>query len=306
VKTRTTTTAPTQPRERIATAVEYGAGIAVWTTQGAAAAAYIAAAGRPSMWQTTLSKNPVSAICMCVFVIGAVAMWVISMCGEQAWFYDRLQQRSFRRLGVACHLGVVLIAALIVSESTDRAAWWATIGIFCFAATATWMSWMEVKFLPEEDQAVIDAIIRREAAQRAAAFDASERERRRARLTAIVENLGYTLTDAPTQADKPAEPAAVRWTIPAGKHAPLVYFIRNGNRMKIGTTTELKRRIRTLALRAENVALLVDGDQRREREFHKQFADLRVGRTEWFAYEGALADYVRDEVNRVSKKGRSQ
>jgi hypothetical protein len=98
----------------------------------------------------------------------------------------------------------------------------------------------------------------------------------------------------------------VKWTVPKDKHAPFVYFIRNGNRMKIGTTTDLKRRIRTLALREENIALLVNGDHRREREYHKQFAALRVGNTEWFAHEGALADYVQAQVSRISQKGQGK
>lgn len=90
--------------------------------------------------------------------------------------------------------------------------------------------------------------------------------------------------------------------IPDCGHEDVVYFISNGNRMKIGTTTDLKRRIRTLALREENVALLVNGDHRREREYHKQFAALRVGRTEWFAYEGTLAGYVNDQITARSRK----
>lgn len=100
----------------------------------------------------------------------------------------------------------------------------------------------------------------------------------------------------------PEDAAAVRWQIPSGKHDSLVYFIRNGNRMKIGITTELKRRIRTLALRSENIALLLSGDRRFERQLHGQFSDLRVGNTEWFAYEGALAKYVTDQIARITRK----
>jgi hypothetical protein len=306
VKTRTTTTAATQPLGRFTTAVERIFGGVTWATQAAAAATYLAAAGHPTAWQTILNGDLVPIICMCVFVIGLIAIWVASMWGEQTRFYNRLEQRSLRRVGLTCHLGVVLIAALAVSANPNRAGWWSALGFLCFSAFATWVSWMEIKFLPDEDQAVIDAIIAGEAAQRAAVYDASEREHRRVRLTAIVESLGYVLTDTPAQVDEPAAPPAVRWTIPAGKHAPLVYFIRNGNRVKIGTTTELKRRIRTLALRPENVALLIDGDRRREREYHKQFAEHRIGTTEWFAYAGTLTDYVNDQARRVSQKGREK
>jgi hypothetical protein len=305
VKTRTTTTTP-QPMGRITTITKRILCGITWTTQAAAAAAYLAAAGLPSTWQSILNGDLVPVICMWVFFTGMVAIWVASMWGEQTRFYDRLQQGSLRRIGMTCHIGVLLLAALAVAESPDRAGWWAALGILSFSALTTWVSWMEVNFLPAEDQAVIDAIIHRESAQRAAIHDASEREQRRVRLTAIVEGLGYALTDAPAEADKPADAPAVKWAVPAGKHAPLVYFIRNGNRMKIGTTTELKRRIRTLALRAENVTLLIDGDQRRERAYHKQFAEHRIGNTEWFAYEGTLTDYVHGQTDRISRERQGQ
>jgi hypothetical protein len=256
------------------------------------------------VWQPILNNDPIPIICMCVFVSGMVAIWAASMWGEQVRFFNRLEQRSLRRVGLTCHLSVLLIAALAVSESPNRTGWWATLGIFCFSAVATWACWMEAKFLPDEDQAVIDAIISREAAQRAAVYDASESEKRRVRLTAIVQGFGYVLTDTPAQAAAPAEAPAIKWTIPTGKHKPLVYFIRNGNRMKIGTTTELKRRIRTLALRPENVVLLLDGGQQLERELHRKFADLRIGNTEWFACDGPLIDFVHAEsAGAIRKEG---
>lgn len=274
-----------------------------WATQAAAATVYLIVGTRPAAWQPMIDKNPVSVISAALFTLGMLTVWALSLWGEHARFYDRLIQRSYRKIGWIGHLSVLLIAAATTVERPNRVGLWVVLGMLCFAAAATWSSWMQTRFLPDEDQAVIDAIIAREAAAQAAVHDASQREQRRVRLTAIVESLGYTLTDAPAQAGKPAEAAATRWTIPPGKHAPLVYFIRNGNRIKIGTTTELKRRIRTLALRPENVALLVDGDRRLEREYHKQFADLRVGRTEWFAYEAALADYVHAQT---AQKGQEQ
>lgn len=295
-------TAAPQPLGRLTTVLEHIVRGIAWTTQASAATVYLIIALRPSAWQHMLDKDPVDAIFMWVFTIAMAAMWMLSLWQEQQRFYDRLIQRSCRRIGLTCHLGVAGVAVLTASQSPDRLALWLVLGMLCFAAFATWVSWIQTRFLPDEDQAVINAIISREAAQRAAIHDASERERRRGRLTAIVASLGYSLTDAPPQADKPAEAPEVRWTIPAGKHTPLVYFIRNGNRMKIGTTTELKRRIRTLALRPENVTLLVDGDQRREREYHKQFAEHRVGDTEWFAYEGTLADYIHDQTALLSRK----
>jgi hypothetical protein len=295
-------TAAPQPLGRLTTILDRIILVTAWATQASAATAYLIAAAHPSAWRDIFAKDAVGTIILLCSGVCMMALWGLSLREEAKSYFNRQHQRLFRKAGLLGHAGALLTAALAASELPNRAAWFAVLCIISFAAMATWAAWMQTRLLPEEDQAVIDAILHGEAAQRAAVYDASEREQRRIRLTAIVESLGYTLTDSPAPADKPAEAPAVRWTIPPGKHAPLVYFIRNGNRMKIGTTTELKRRIRTLALRPENVTLLVDGDQRREREYHKQFADLRVGRTEWFTYEGALADYVHAESIRLSRK----
>lgn len=68
----------------------------------------------------------------------------------------------------------------------------------------------------------------------------------------------------------------------AGIHRPTVYFIANGNRVKIGYTTNLRSRIRTLALRESNILLLLDGGPELERALHDRFRDHRDHNTEWF------------------------
>jgi hypothetical protein len=65
-------------------------------------------------------------------------------------------------------------------------------------------------------------------------------------------------------------------------HPELVYFIRNGNRIKIGWTTNLKSRLSALSLAADAVALTVPGGPDTEKAMHRKFASARVGRTEWF------------------------
>lgn len=297
-------TAAPQPFGRLATVLDRILCGITWTTQASAAATYLIITAQPAVWRPTLDTNPVGVICMWVFSICATTLWALSLWGERQRFYDRAIQRSCRRVGLICHLTALAIAALAAAGSPNRIPLWIVLGALSFAAITTWGSWMQTRLLPDEDQAVIDAVITREATQRASVHDANWREKRRDRLAAIATSLGYSLTDAP--AGGQTEAPAARWQIPAGKHAPLVYFIRNGNRMKIGTTTELKRRIRTLALRPDNVALLVDGDRRRERDFHNQFADLRIGGTEWFAYEGALAAYIHDQTARLAQKGQKQ
>jgi hypothetical protein len=292
-------TAAPQPLGRLATILDHTIRALAWIVQAATVAIYLGIGARPSLWQDVYDKAPVDTVFTGLFALALILFWGLCLWEEEQRYYDRLIQRSRRRLGLFSHFCLLFIAAAAASESPDRIGLWLGLGLACFSATTTWAAWMQTRFLPDEDQAVVDVIISREVAHRAAIHEAIERERRRERLTAIVGSLGYTL---PSEAPAPAHTPAVKWTISKGKHTPLVYFIRNGNRMKIGTTTDLKRRIRTLALREENVALLVDGDHRREREYHKQFADLRIGRTEWFAYEGALADYVHTQITQKGQQ----
>lgn len=298
-------TAAPQPLGRLTTVLEHILRALAWTTQAGAATAYLAICLRPSAWEQARDTNSVSVLCMVVFAVAATCIWALSLWLEQHRFYDRFTQRACRKVGLISHGVALAVASTAVVESQDRIVIWIGLPFLGSAAAAVWAAWMQTRLLSDEDQAVIDEIISREATQRAASYNASERERRRVRLTSIAEGLGYALTDGP-RPSPPANAPAVTWTIPAGKHAPLVYFIANGNRMKIGTTTELKRRIRTLALRPDNVVLLVDGDRRRERAYHQQFAHLRVGRTEWFAYEGALADYVHAQTGHLTQKGQGQ
>lgn len=78
----------------------------------------------------------------------------------------------------------------------------------------------------------------------------------------------------------------------AGAHAPIVYFIRNGNRVKIGTSQNLKRRLAALTLRADDVVRAEHGGQRHERDLHGRFAEQRTRNTEWFDLTGTLAAYL--------------
>lgn len=299
-------TTASEPLGRLTTIVEHVLRAIVWGTQAAAAIAYLAATAQPAAWRHLYATNPVDTVFIWLTALSMVMVWALCLWAEARLFYDRRQQKAHRRVGALCHLGALLIAAGAAAQLPQRVGWFAVLGTVSFAAFSTWICWMETRFLPDEDQAVIDEIIRREIAQQTAVYDARNREKQRARLITIAEGLGYTITDKPTQTRKPADVPAVKWSIPAGKHAPLVYFIRNGNRMKIGTTTDLKRRIRTLALRPENVVLLFDGGHSAERAFHKQFAEHRIGNTEWFASEGTLTDFVHEQTHRVAQEGQEK
>lgn len=273
-----------------------------WSTQVGSAATYAVITIQSALWHTMWDKEPFNTVCLGGMGVGAAALWFFGLREEQRAFYDRRAQRFNRTMVRLGHLGFFLVAAAAASAYENRIGLWIVLGLFAFYANVIWSAWMRSRFLPAEDQAVIDAIHDREAQQAAAAFDASEKERRRERLSAIVASLGYQLTDTPGQPAAQDEQPADRWQVPVRKHAPLVYFIRNGNRLKIGTSTDLKRRIRTLALRAENVVLLLDGGKPLERDLHKQFADLRIGNTEWFAYEAPLTDYIAEQNRRARKE----
>lgn len=75
-------------------------------------------------------------------------------------------------------------------------------------------------------------------------------------------------------------------------HAPIVYFLRNGSRVKIGVSQNIRRRVSALSLRPDDVIRAEHGHQEHERFMHRRFADLRVDDTEWFELRGALAEYL--------------
>jgi hypothetical protein len=75
-------------------------------------------------------------------------------------------------------------------------------------------------------------------------------------------------------------------------HAPIVYFLRNGDRVKIGVSQNIKRRVAALSLRPSDVVRAEHGDQEHERAQHLRFTGLRIGDTEWFELRGALVEYL--------------
>jgi len=100
-----------------------------------------------------------------------------------------------------------------------------------------------------------------------------------------------------------ATPAAVRdgegvqlSRILAGqKHAPVVYFARIGDNVKIGTSTNLRARMRALYLSLDDVLALIPGGEDVEDACHRQFAESRhpdYARPELFCMSGPLSRYL--------------
>jgi hypothetical protein len=74
-------------------------------------------------------------------------------------------------------------------------------------------------------------------------------------------------------------------------HDPVVYYIRRGPKVKIGTTTNLRARM--VALLPEEVLAVEPGGQPAEAHRHQQFAALRVdGQREWFHAGPSLQQHV--------------
>jgi len=70
----------------------------------------------------------------------------------------------------------------------------------------------------------------------------------------------------------------------------VVYYLRQGDRVKIGTTANPKQRF--AAIRHEEVLAFERGDRRRERRRHQEFADARFTGSEWFRITPALAAHI--------------
>jgi hypothetical protein len=70
----------------------------------------------------------------------------------------------------------------------------------------------------------------------------------------------------------------------------VVYYMRIGNRIKIGTSTNLADRLR--AVNPEELMCVEAGGPGKERLRHEQFADLRT-HGEWFRHEGSLAEHIQ-------------
>lgn len=75
-------------------------------------------------------------------------------------------------------------------------------------------------------------------------------------------------------------------------HDSIVYFMVNGDRVKIGVSTNVSARTSALCLRKENAALLLRGGYDLEDALHQHFDSDRIGQTEWFVLSRRIQDYI--------------
>lgn len=84
------------------------------------------------------------------------------------------------------------------------------------------------------------------------------------------------------------------WALPS--HPPVVYFLVNGDRVKIGTSTNVTARVGALSLRRSNAQLLLEGGKGLEDALHDHFQADRIGRTEWFVLSAGIRDYIARRI----------
>lgn len=81
-----------------------------------------------------------------------------------------------------------------------------------------------------------------------------------------------------------------------------IYFIKSGNKIKIGTSIDVKARMAKMQVgSAEKLELLltVPGGAERERQLHSQFAGDRLS-GEWFKMSGAIRDFIASSSHESS------
>lgn len=72
-----------------------------------------------------------------------------------------------------------------------------------------------------------------------------------------------------------------------------VYFIENGDRIKIGVSTDVVARATSLSLRWTDVVAVIKGTAKLEKALHRRFAEERIGSTEWFHDCPRIRDYIK-------------
>jgi hypothetical protein len=85
-----------------------------------------------------------------------------------------------------------------------------------------------------------------------------------------------------------------------GVHNPVVYFIRNGSRAKIGWTTNLKARLRSLSLPMSAVMLTLPDGPAEETQLHHEFRAGWDGKTEWFEVTPEIERFI---IQRLAGEG---
>lgn len=232
-------------------------------------------------------------------IILLAVFWLWSLVSEWQFRYDPQRAAHRRKLGLMAQgifLGLIGVLGWLHRQPTLGILYAST----ALSALALWAGWMKSLKLHPNDQKIIDELRAKEQKLIARELQEAEQRKREAKLRSAMAQL-CVAQDQTTPLGEPP----IRWVIPDGKHGPLVYFVENGNRVKIGTTSDLRRRIRELSLRPGNIALILPGNQSVERSLHHRFAAHRIGTSEWFQNTGSLAQFIADEYAKARSSGKS-
>lgn len=85
-------------------------------------------------------------------------------------------------------------------------------------------------------------------------------------------------------------------------HAPVVYFARMADGVKIGTTVNLSLRMQDLYVPLRNVLAVVPGGKETEDAYHDLFEEYRIrdpGRKELFRMSGRLEQFLHSQTKGV-------
>lgn len=130
-------------------------------------------------------------------------------------------------------------------------------------------------------------------------------------LTTALRHAGATVKPVPLPPDERAAVIAGAHPRPAGAymggtHGPVVYFADAGSRIKIGFSTNLRNRIRSLSLQEKDVVLLLQGGLTLERALHDAFAKERIDSTEWFVKSERLMSFIDSKLRELTGQGSQQ
>jgi len=245
------------------------------------------------------------------YMIAAVfdLTWIVAMATEYVLRFEPARQKIPKTIGWFALL--ISMGAIFTHGALLSLPWIGAFGALV-SALAKGLWWLLMfatsRRLDKDTQAWLNAELGEVHAKRAEQMAVAkvERERERYAWNQPVEPPQVTVSRATPEA-LPTPPKPQPVLEPAGpvgeeiedfddlftaSHAPVVYFLRNGTRVKIGTTRNLRPRVARLALRPDNVIRVEHGGQDYEQSLHARFDAYRVGNTEWFELRGELADYL--------------
>jgi hypothetical protein len=224
-----------------------------------------------------------------------ILAWILFLRSEYFHRYERQAAKRAREMAWTLQGLIVPVGTLATWRETPFSG--PVLGLFVVVAMRVWKGYIDSIVLRPEEQKVLDEIIERQNAIQHERRKEKEDSRHAARLAAAVTR--YRDRSLAEELRRGAGPPASSWEIPDGKHASRVYFIRNGNRIKIGVTTNLRRRVRSLALRPGHLALIEIGGRGEERAHHERF---REGDTEWFRDAGELTQYIEMRTEEIRRE----